>query len=219
MDTIKDWPLMERPREKLLHLGPAALSNAELVAILIGSGTQKIPLMTICGLLIEAIDDQPGRLAKMTIGELCEVRGIGQIKAIVIAAAIELGKRAAQQTDQPLKLETIDQVAAFLSPYLPGQESAGYYLVMCNNRKELLATQEIAISNDRPPSVKLIIKAALAAGAAEILLCRTTFELSNQYLNEESAFIIQLEAAACMMNMGMRGLVIMENEGDHDKGR
>ena len=205
---------MERPREKLLHSGPAALSNTELIAILLGSGTQKIPLMAICDQLIGVIDNQANRLVEMTIERLCEIKGIGQVKAIILAAAIELGKRAVDQSGQPLLLETFDQVSAFLSPYLPRQESAGYFLVTCNNRKELLATQEIAFGNDGPPSVQLIIKAALAAGAAEIILCRAAFELSNKYLNEESAFIIQLEAAACMMNMGMRGLVIMENGGN-----
>ncbi len=149
----------------------------------------------------------------MTIEQLCEVKGIGQIKAIAIAAAIELGKRAAQQTDQPFKLKTIDQVAAFLSPYLPGQEIAGYYLVMCNYRKELLATQEFAIGDDAPPSVPLLLKQHWLR-VAEITLCRGPFELSAKYLNQESAFIIQLEAAACMMGMGMRGLLIIENDSN-----
>jgi DNA repair protein RadC len=210
METIKDLPLMERPREKLLHHGPIALSNAELIAILLGSGTRKTPLMSICNCLVNTIQDQPQKLADIDIGQLCEIKGIGQVKAIIIAAAIELGKRANAGNIQAVLLETFDQVATFLSPYLPGQESAGYFLVMCNNRKELLATQEFPLDNHNPPSVKSIIQISVSAGAAEIILCRSQFNFDDDFLNSEKAFISQLDAAAAMMNVGMRGLVIVD---------
>jgi DNA repair protein RadC len=210
MGTIKDLPLMERPREKLLHSGARSLSNAELVAILLGSGTQKIPLMTICDALITAADNQVDQLAAMGIDQLKTIRGIGEFKAILLVAAFELGKRALDQTGQPLLLETFDQVAAFLGPFLPRQVSAGYFLVMLNCRKELLATQEFDIRENEPPCIQTIIRSALAAGAHELVICRAPFELSPNYLNREKAFIIQLDAAASMLNMGMRGLLVLD---------
>ena len=210
METMKNLPLMQRPREKLLHFGPAALSNKELIAILLGTGSYQAPLTSICDELIAAMDNRPQRLATMGIEQFCKIKGIGEVKAIILVAAMELGKRSVCIVGQPLALATFDQVAAFLSPYLPRQESAGYFLVMCNNHKELLATQEFAIDEYVPPRVNTIIRAALAAGAADIVLCRSPFDLPDHYLDKEKAMIIQLDAVASMVNMNMRGLFVVD---------
>ena len=203
---------MERPREKLLHYGPGALDHSELIAILIGSGTMHIPVSKIGRELIDLIENQPGRLYGISINDLCKVKGIGQIKAATILAAVELGKRALSQNLPPLQISHDDQVAAFLSPYLPGQESAGYFLVMLNARKEILATKEIRISPAQPPSVNDIVRLSLEAAASKIILARQAFDLDGTYLNTEKAFIIQLEAAACMLGLKFRGLLLLDNQ-------
>jgi len=215
MELIKDMPLMQRPREKLQHFGAAALSNKELIAILLGSGSYHSPLTRICDELIVAMDNRPDRLAAMGIEQLCTIKGIGEVKAIMLAAAVELGKRSVCPFGNPLLLPTFDEVAAFLSPYLARQESAGYFLVMCNNHKELLATQEFAIDAYVPPGINAIIRAALAAGAADIVLCRSPFDLPDHYLDKEKAMIIQLDAAASMLNMNMRGLFVADTNLDN----
>jgi len=213
MGTIKDWPLLERPREKLLHSGAASLSNAELIAILLGSGTQKIPLMSICGALIAVAGNRVDRLAAMGIEELKAIRGIGEVKAILLVAAFELGKRALDHSGQPLLLETFEQVAAFLWPYLARQEGAGYFLVMLNGRKELLAIQEFVIEDSGPPHIQTIIRAALSAGAAGLTLARADYELPGGYLDQEKAFTIELDAAAGMLNMDWQGLLVLDAIG------
>lgn len=208
METIKDLPLMQRPREKLLHFGPSALSNAELMAILLGSGNSKMSVVQICNELVAAIDDQPDKLTAMTIGKLCAIKGIGEIKAIVLTAALELGKRALSVTQSPLLLNDEAAVLQLLKPYFANQESAGYFLVMINNRQELLATTEYVIDKKKLPEVKHLIKKALETGASEIVLCRPGCKLPSKYLNEEKALVIQLDAAASMMNIRWRGLLI-----------
>jgi len=95
--------------------------------------------------------DRPSKLASMPIEQLCRIKGIGEVKAATLAAALELGKRAVAPDNQPMPLATDDQVSAFLMPYLLRQEKPGYFLVMLNNRKELLATQEFSIRKSRPP--------------------------------------------------------------------
>ena len=108
MQAIKELPLMERPREKLLHYGPAALNNTELLAILLGSGSKNLPVISICEKLVTAINNQPAQLAALTIQQLCRIKGIGEIKAITLTAAVELGKRSFYQTPVPLPLTTDD---------------------------------------------------------------------------------------------------------------
>lgn len=91
--SIKGWAEDDRPREKLLHKGPAALSNAELVAILIGSGNQKESAVELSKRILNEVSDNLAELARLTLGDLQKYKGIGEAKAITIAAALELGRR------------------------------------------------------------------------------------------------------------------------------
>lgn len=199
---------MERPREKLLHFGAPALSNAELIAILFGAGTAKIPLMEICDNVIKLIENHPPKLKGISIEELCKIKGIGEIKAIVLSAALELGTRCSLDNQGPITLATDEQISNFLMPYFQNQRQPGYFLVMLNNRKELLATHEIQLDKKKPPALTNILKIVLDTGAQEILICRKELRLSEKYLSNEKAFVIQLDAAASMFNIRMRGLLI-----------
>ena len=91
--SIKGWAEDDRPREKLLNKGPAALSNAELIAILIGSGNQKESAVELSKRILNEVSDNLAELARLTLGDLQKYKGIGEAKAITIAAALELGRR------------------------------------------------------------------------------------------------------------------------------
>jgi DNA repair protein RadC len=208
METIKNLPLMQRPREKLTHFGPSMLSNAELIAILLGSGTSKIPLMTICNDLIKLVDNTPQRLNELTIEEMCQIKGIGHVKAIVLSAALELGKRSSEAKQIPILLHTDAQVSELLAPYFLHQRQPGYFLVLLNNYNELLATHEILVDKKNPPPITNILKIVLDTGASEFFLCRKEWPLPEKYLTKEKALIIQLDATASMFDVKMRGLLV-----------
>jgi len=91
--TIKDWAEDDQPREKLLHKGPAALSNAELIAILIGSGNTDESAVELSKRIMMEVNDNFAELARLTIQDLQKYKGIGEAKAITIAAALEMGRR------------------------------------------------------------------------------------------------------------------------------
>ena len=91
--SIKNWAEDDKPREKLLHKGPAALSNAELIAILIGSGNSKESAVALSKRIMNEVNDNFAELARLTIPDLQRYKGIGEAKAITIAAALELGRR------------------------------------------------------------------------------------------------------------------------------
>lgn len=206
---IKDLSLLDRPREKLLRDRVSALSNTELTAILFRSGNKTRPLMSICRELIAAINNDPSNLAKMTIEQLSGIKGIGEVKAITLLAAIELGKRASC-TLPPLNLKNDKDVEALIAPYFTGDGSVEYYLVLMNNRYELLATYELVTETSKLPDLKSIIKLSLETGAATIIMCRNEVQLTEKYLNKEKAFVIQLDAAASMLKIKMRGLLIVD---------
>lgn len=210
--NIKDLSLLDRPREKLLRGGVSAMSDTELIAILFRSGNKSMPVMSICRKLISAIDNNPANLAKMTIEQLSGIKGIGELKAITLIAAIELGKRV-NCTFLPVNLKNDKDIEALIVPYFTGDGSVQYYLVMMNHRNELLATNEL-ITDNKLPQLKGIIKLSLEAGAASIVICRNEVHLTEKYLNTEKAFVIQLDAAASMLKIKMRGLLIVDQRPD-----
>ena len=91
--TINRWAEEDRPREKLMRMGPAALSDAELLAILVGSGSTKEDAVSLMKRILADNHNNLNTLGKMTIHQLCDYKGIGEAKAITILAACELGKR------------------------------------------------------------------------------------------------------------------------------
>jgi len=203
---------LERPREKLLQYGASALNNAELLAILFGSGNRQCPVMQLSEQVIFAADNDLNRLASMNIAALCEVRGIGEAKALMIKAAMELGERRIAMNNKALLLNDEDAVIRLILPYFSKGCDLQYFLVMCNSRNELLATRELLTKEIRHPNLKDIIRLCLDAGAAHILLCRNKvkIKINDRFLNEENAFVIELDAAACMLKMIFKGLVVCD---------
>ena len=90
---IKSWAEDDRPREKLLHKGKLSLSNAELIAILIGSGSRNESAVQLSKRILASTGNQLSDLGKLSVKKLCEFKGIGPAKAISIVAAMELGRR------------------------------------------------------------------------------------------------------------------------------
>ena len=90
---ITDWVMEDRPRERLMAQGAAALSNAELLAILIGSGTPRMTAVELMKLLLHDCNDNLNTLGKKSLADLMAYKGIGEAKAVAIMAACELGKR------------------------------------------------------------------------------------------------------------------------------
>ncbi len=95
--NIKSWSPEDRPREKLLLKGTSALSDAELVAILIGSGTPKLSAVELSKKILLQGNNNLNELARLTVKDLMKIKGIGEAKAITIVAALELGRRRKEQ--------------------------------------------------------------------------------------------------------------------------
>jgi DNA repair protein RadC len=91
--NIKNWSPEDRPREKLLLKGTSALSHAELIAILIGSGTTTLSAVEVAKKILQAVENNLHELAKLSVNDLMKVKGIGEAKAVTIVAALELGRR------------------------------------------------------------------------------------------------------------------------------
>jgi DNA repair protein RadC len=208
LKNIKELSVADRPREKLIQLGAPGLSNVELIAIILRSGSKTLPLIMICKSLVDVINDNISTLDALTIEQIAKIKGIGEIKAVTLLAAIELGKRSLRQLP-PLSLKDEKVIENLIMPYFTNEHKAQYYLVLINNRSELMATSELATEKGKLPELKGIIKLSLEAGTAEIMLCRNDLKLPSLFCDQEKAFIIQLDAAASMLKIKMRGLLVI----------
>ncbi|WP_158989195.1 UPF0758 domain-containing protein [Mucilaginibacter sp. L196] len=206
LKNIKELSVADRPREKLIQLGAQALSNTDLIAIILRMGNRSTPLASICKSLVESIDNNVSNLDALSVEQISKIKGVGEVKAVSLLAAIELGKRSLRQA-APLNLKDDSSVEKLIIAYLKNEPGVQYHLVLMNNRSELLATSKLETEKGKLPDLKGIMKLSLEAGAAEIMLCRNESKLPTRFCNQEKAFIIQLDAAASMLKIKMRGLL------------
>ncbi|WP_051049914.1 JAB domain-containing protein, partial [Nafulsella turpanensis] len=161
---ILSWAEEDRPREKLLLKGKSSLSEAELLGILIGSGTRSLSAVDVCKLILQSADNDLNQLAKLTIKDLQQFKGIGEAKAISIVAALELGRR--RKETPPVKRPKItssQDAYDAIKPELWDQPHEEFWLLMLNRanqviRKERCSTGGVSGTVTDP---KIIFKAAL----------------------------------------------------------
>src|SRR4051812_48578364 len=109
--TIKCWAEEDRPREKLQLKGKQTLSDAELIAILIGSGNAELSAVELSRQILASVKNDLYDLGKQGVSDLMQFKGIGEAKAVTIVAALELGRRRAQSESKPLDKFVTDKVA------------------------------------------------------------------------------------------------------------
>ena len=171
--SIKSWAEEDRPREKLLAKGRAALSDAELLAILLGSGTARLSAVDVAKLVLRAADNDLNALAKLSVKELMKQKGIGEAKAITIVAALELGRRrketaAAQRTVITCSADIYDAIRPNLQD-LPHEE---FWVILLNRANVVMRRQPISAGGvaGTVADPKLIFKHALEQLASSIIL-------------------------------------------------
>ena len=215
--VITEWAEDDRPREKLELHGPSALSNAELLAILIGSGKKN---MTAVDLMKHVMSDCAGSLnalGKKTIEELCEYPGIGKAKAITILAACELGRRrqlSAHSEERDAILSSKD-IYNTMQPILRDKTVEEVWALYLNNsgsilKKSLISTVGIthAVADVRP-----ILKQAVLTNATGIVLCHNHPSGRVRPSGADNAITKQLRGAAELLDMRLIDHVIVAENG------
>lgn len=143
-EMIRDLPDDDRPRERLARLGPAALSNAELLALFIGSGTPGTSAIGIARQLLKHFGSLRA-LSSASVPALKSQRGIGIAKATLLSAAFELGVRAAREQAASSTLDSPERIYELLAPELAHLDREHLVVAMLNNRLRHLATEHISV--------------------------------------------------------------------------
>ena len=174
IQSIKNWATEDRPREKMLEKGREALSDAELIAILIGSGNSSETAVDLSRRILKDVDDNLINLSQMSINELTNYNGIGEAKAVSIAAALELGRRRrfAEAAQQPKISNSKDAFEHFYIR-MSDIEHEQFWIMLLNPANKVIKVTRISIGgvNGTLADPKRIFKIAIDNQATAIMLC------------------------------------------------
>lgn len=172
--SIKNWSQDDQPREKLRDKGRTALSDAELIAILIGSGNRQESAVALCKRIFASVDNNLSALGKLSIAQLMEFKGIGEAKAITIAAALELGRRRRlEDTLQLDKVTSSQSVFSIMQPIIGELPHEEFWILYLNNSNKIIQKNQLSKGGITGTlvDVRLVLKTALEVGAVALILC------------------------------------------------
>lgn len=171
--SIKNWSEEDRPREKFIHKGGQSLSPAELIAILIGSGTKEESAVEVAKRLLQKANNNINKLAQFDLKQLEKIKGIGQARAVTIAAALELGRR--RKAEDILKQESIStstDAFEFFKSKLGDLLHEESHFVTLNNANKVIAHHKTSQGGMTGTVMdpRIILKQALLDGASKIII-------------------------------------------------
>lgn len=196
---ITDWAMEDRPREKLMAQGPAALSNAELLAILIGSGTPKMTAVELMKLVLHDCNDNLNTLGKKSIAELMQYKGVGEAKAVTILAACELGKRRQRErAEERTDLGAAQYIYDYMHPRMQDLDVEEAWVLLMNQKFKLI--KAVCISrggiSETAVDVRVICREAVLCNATVVALCHN-HPSNNAHPSGDDDRITQRVQKAC----------------------
>jgi len=172
--NIKQWAEEDRPREKMVKLGTEALSDAELLAILIGKGSAKEDAVSLMKRILANSKNNLNTLGKMSIHELCQYNGIGEAKAITILAACELGKRRQMESpEERPDLGTATRIYNHMHPIMQDLDVEEFWVLLLNQHYRLIKKVRISHGGitETAVDIRIIMKEAVLANTTILAVC------------------------------------------------
>ena len=172
--NINQWAEEDRPREKMERLGAQALSDAELLAILIGSGSPKEDAVSLMKRILNDCNNNLNTLGKKSIHDLCQYNGVGPAKAITILAACELGKRRQEEkAEERPDVGTATLIYNHMHPTLQDKDVEEFWILLMNQNHRLIKKMCIAHGGISEVSVdiRIIIREAVLVNATILAVC------------------------------------------------
>lgn len=171
--SIKYWSDDDRPREKLARKGKTVLSDAELIAILIGSGTKNESAVALSKKILASVNNNLNELGKLSIPQLKQFKGVGEAKAISIVAALEIGRRRrGAGIEKSTKISSSKTVFELLQPVLGELPHEEFWIVYLNNSNRIMHMAQLSKGGITGTlvDVRLVLKQALELGAVALIL-------------------------------------------------
>ncbi len=213
---IKQWAEEDRPREKLLLKGKAALSDAELIAILLGSGTRSLSAVELAKIILNAAGNNLNGLAAMGVPELTKIKGIGEAKAIAVVSAMELGRRrkASEVLDKQRITCSRDAYECLRSEFmdLPHEE---FWILLLNRANHV--TKKVAVSKGGVSGTvadpKIIFKTALDGLASSVILAHNHPSGNLKPSQADIQLTKKMKEAGTLLEIPVLDHLIVANQG------
>jgi DNA repair protein RadC len=214
--SIKNWASDDRPREKLVNKGPLALSDSELLAILIHHGTREKSAVELAREIMQLGKNNLQELGRLTVKEIMKVKGIGLAKGIAIVAALELGRRrqAAISLEKPVIKGSRD-IAGYMQSLLSDLSHEVFAVVFLNRANKLLHFEIISRGGitGTVADPRIILKKALEEEAVGLILCHNhpSGNLSPSRADEE--LTRKIKQAAAFFDISVLDHIIVSSTG------
>lgn len=223
--TIAHWAEDDQPREKLRDKGAQALSNAELLAILIGSGTPGVSAVQLMQDVLSDCNNNLNTLGKLTIRQLMDYKGIGEAKAITILAACELGKRRQQEKpEERPDLSTATRIYNHMHPLLQDSDVEEFWVLLMNQNYQLI--RKMCISHggitEVAVDIRIIMREAVLANATILAVCHNHPSGNLRPSEMDNQLTSSLQKACQVMRIHLQDHVIVTDGAYysyHEKGR
>ena len=214
--VIKEWAAEDRPREKLLGKGARSLTDAELVAILIGSGNVDETAVELSRRILAAVDNNLNELGRKNIEFLKTFNGIGEAKAVSIAAALELGKRRKEaETTKNNKITGSKDAADHFFPILGDLNHEEFWIMLLNRGNKIIDSFMISQGgvSGTVIDVRIILKPAIEKLASSIILCHNHPSGTMQASDADIKITTKIKNAAELLDIAVLDhLIIGQNQ-------
>jgi DNA repair protein RadC len=216
-NSIKNWSEDDRPREKLLLKGCDALSNAELLAILINNGTRNKSAVDLAKELMSLVNNDLQRLGQLSVKEIVnlKVKGLGEAKALAIAAALEIGVRRGAADNKKLVITCSKDAAKYLQAQLQYKNHEVFIALFLNQSCKILHSEVLSEGGITGTVVdtRMLLKKALEYNAVNIILCHNHPSGSLKPSQADKLLTNKIIEAANYFDISVNDHIIVSNEG------
>lgn len=210
--TIKNWADTDKPREKMIAQGKTALSNAELLAILLGSGSADESAVELSRRILASVNNSLTALGKQSLQQLQAFKGIGQAKAITILAATEMGRRRTAETPEPQpKIEVAHNVFTLMQPLIGELPHEEFWVLYLNSTNRVIHKARLFSGGitHTTVDVRLLFKTALEQGAIALILVHNHPSGSTTPSKEDIELTQRVKTAGDMLDIKLLDHVIV----------
>ena len=213
--TIKQWSVQDRPREKYAKGGAAALTDAELIAILLRTGNPNDSAVELAKKLLSDSGNSLNTLSGRSLRELSQIKGIGQAKAISLLSAFEIGNRIrAEKVEQQLQIQSCLDVVSLMQNKIANLDHEEFWAIYMNQANRILSTVQISkggISNT-PVDTRIIMQQAVLNKATQLILCHNHPSGSVTPSRADIQLTEKLRKAADLMDILLVDHIIIHKE-------
>lgn len=210
--NINQWAEEDRPREKMMAHGARVLTDAELLAILIGSGSQDETAVELMRRVLSACNNNLNELAKLPLEQLCRFKGIGPAKAVTVMAACELGhRRKLAEVEERLVVRTARDLYNHFHPKLADQPVEEFWVMLLNNACRVIDSRCVATGGitEVAVDVRLVLREAILGRATAIALCHNHPSGNVRPSRQDDQLTDRLRQACDLMNIRLMDHIVL----------